>query len=316
MATTIEKQKRAGLTECTLNDILFPVKMVEQKSFECNSDYAYDIFGFIGGNQETVVDGVKTISKGVKTRLNSCSERYELVPNREVFIPVKKVLDEKGIQYTEKYMHINHSRFYAEYMIMDAPHKVGGNANDLVYPMLKVQHSYNGLTKYMISFGYYRLVCTNGLTVPVKEKSEFNIAITGKHTSSIQHSLKKLMFAIDNFIQNGNKHLVVFDEMVKRTLLDPEQIKARVVETIEAAGINLVDNKKVDTFKYVNDVMMNEAVSLYGGVTNDFLIYNAVNRYIFDNSLNISAPEVRVEKDRKALQYLLKDMEIDELVLN
>jgi hypothetical protein len=44
----------------------------------------------------------------------------------------------------------------------------------------------------------------------------------------------------------------------------------------------------------------------YNGKVTDWLIYNGVNQYINDNSLNIAAPEKRMEADSKIFEYLLK----------
>jgi hypothetical protein len=296
MATmTADKVKKAGLVECSLNDILFPVEMIEQTEFACNSDYSHDIFGYIGGD----------IEKGimpVKTRLNSCSDRYVLIPNAEIFLPIRQTLIDKGIKFEETYMHLNNARFYAEYKIMDNPYKVAGT-NDLIYPMLRVQHSYNGLTKYVINFGYYRLVCSNGLTIPVKEMIEFNINKSGKHTDSIHTSLAELSNKIDKFIELKDQFVVNFNHMADRVITN---IEDRVTEVMAAAKFSLGNNKK-ETMAYISTIVNREAVDLYGGVTNDFLIYNAINAYINDNSQNVKAPEVRNEMDRKVMEIMLKD---------
>jgi hypothetical protein len=288
MATTIEKQEKLGLVTCSLPELLFPVEKVMQSDFACNSDYSHDIFGYLGDN-------------AIKTRLNSCSDRYELVENSQIFPPVRNMLLSKKIGFSETYMHLNNARFYAEYKIMDKPYRVGGNPNDEIFPMLRVQHSYNGLTKYMISFGYFRLVCTNGLTIPVKEKQEFNIAISGKHTSSIQHSLQRLMSVIDLFITQGNDYLVNFDSMTDRAVAKWED---RVIEVMGFAKINIVDNKNVNTMQYIGERIDLELGKI-GGVTNDWLIYNSINHYINNNDLNVKTPEVRQETDKKVLQYML-----------
>lgn len=60
VALSNEKAKKAGLKSCSLNDILFPVENVKQTDFACNSDYTNDIFGYLGGNTELGIMGVKT----------------------------------------------------------------------------------------------------------------------------------------------------------------------------------------------------------------------------------------------------------------
>jgi sorbitol-specific phosphotransferase system component IIBC len=44
-----------------------------------------------------------------------------------------------------------------------------------------------------MTFGYFRLICENGLVVPVEGKEAENIHIIGKHTAKILESLEQLM---------------------------------------------------------------------------------------------------------------------------
>jgi len=289
--TTAETNKaKAGLTVCGLNDILFPVEKVEVTEHDCNSDYAYDIFAYPDGK---------------KKRVNSCSDRYALVPNSEIFPPVRNLLAAHNIKFSERYMHMNHARFYAEFTIEDQAYKVGNNPNDIIYPMLKVQHSYNGLTEYQITFGYYRLVCTNGLVLPVKEKSEFNIRINGKHTKAIHASLKKLDDALNFFIAQGKKPMANYNVMYDHWV---EKWEDRVVEVLGASKIANIDNSKFKTTDYLATIITREANNLTGGKVNDWLIYNAINQYVHDSKLNVASPKQREDKDKSVLNFLLTDL--------
>jgi hypothetical protein len=44
----------------------------------------------------------------------------------------------------------------------------------------------------------------------------------------------------------------------------------------------------------------------YYGVLNDWLIYNAINRYLNDDTRFISTPDTRMEKDSKIFEYMLQ----------
>jgi hypothetical protein len=44
-------------------------------------------------------------------------------------------------------------------------------------------------------------------------------------------------------------------------------------------------------------------MTAYNGKINDWLIYNGVNQYIFDDRRNIVAPEKRIETDSKVFEY-------------
>ena len=85
-------------------------------------------------------------------------------------------------------------------------------------------------------------------------------------------------------------------------------VEDRIKEVLHVAKINAIENKKFDTVKHIKSVIMNEANSNtlgYNGKVNDWLIYNGVNQYLNDNSLNIAAPEKRTESDSKVFEYLL-----------
>jgi len=283
-ATPATARKSGSYTTTDINDLLFDVEKVENEDFECNSDYAYDIFGYING---------------VKKRLNCCSDRYELVTNKQIFATARQTLKNEGIQFSESYTVINDSRFYAEYVLEGADFEV--SKGDAIKPILKINHSYNGLTKYAITFGYFRLICTNGLVIPVAEKSEFNLRITGKHTVSIQNSLIKLGESIKFFIANTDLICKGFNQLSDHSV--PEY-GARLLEVLNASKIAIIDNNKFKTIGYIENVILKEAAQLNIGV-NDWLIYNGINRYINDSELNIKAPEVRYESDKAVFDYLI-----------
>jgi hypothetical protein len=176
-------------------------------------------------------------------------------------------------------------------------------------PKLIVQHSYNGLTKYKIMMGYFRLVCTNGLTIPVKEMKEFNLFIGGKHTINIKKSLKELTQMLTYFTNNAE---VIIDKITGRynalALSVVKNPTKRIEEVLKACGIIAVESTKFNT---VNSIMLkvNEEAYKpsfgYNGQVNDWLIFNGINQYIFDDNRNIAVPEKRMETDSKVLEYML-----------
>jgi hypothetical protein len=244
--------------------------------------------------------------------LNQCSNIYKLIPNADIFPNIEAVLDANGIEYEVEYKHINHVRFYADYKITDKRYGYRMNGtNDVIMPMLRVQHSYNGLTKYRIIFGYYRLVCSNGATIAVAEMKRFNLVIVGKHTEAIKRSFDKLNEMLVYFSNNAN--LIVgaitekYESLGGRWVAKPED---RVKEVLEATKITIVDNSKFNT---LNDIMSRISVESnksglgYNGRVNDWLIYNGINQYLNDNSRNIMTPEVRSDKDSKVFEWMLRN---------
>ena len=278
-----------------LSELLFPVNMIDNPN-QTNSEYSKIVVG-------------QTFDNG-EMHLNYCSPRYELVPNADIFPNVEDILKGNGISFTVTYRHINHVRFYADYIITDDDYAYRVQGGDLIRPKLTVQHSYNGLTKYAINFGYYRLVCSNGLVIPLEEMSEFNLSIVGKHTKVIQKSLAMLNQMLVNFANNAPEITGAitrkFEVMGDRVVTD---VADRILEVVSASGIIAVENSKFNT---VEDIMAritkeaNDTALPYNGVVNDWLIYNGINQYINDDTLNKAIPEKRRETDQKVLEYILE----------
>ena len=314
--TRNEKKMLRMSTVLTLADILFPVEKIEypemleyvpvsdiptmdengnivtpeQPTTEpvfntANSDYKYDIFAY------PIFNGVKQ-----KIRVNSCSDRYELVPNTEIFPVIEQILLDKKIEFDVNYSMVNNAIFYVTYTINDPRYlyPIEGT-NDYVKPQITVMHSYNGLVKYKIIFGYFRLVCTNGLTIPIAEMSEFNLCIIGKHTKSILESLHKLndiLTVFSNDAENICKSITSKYNLLAKSI--PVSVVTRIENSLKEAGIIAVDNKSLNTLQYIINKAEQDANNVelgYNGTVNDWLIYNAINSYLFDSTLNITAQE-------------------------
>ena len=273
----------------SLSEILFDVEINDNPRMT-NSEYSKVVTGIID-NEE--ID------------LNYCSDRYALVPNVEIFPVIRQILLNKGIEFTERYSHIDNARFYASYTIEDQQfaHKVAGS-NDIIKPVINIQHSYNGLTKYKIQFGYFRLICSNGLVVPVEEMKEYNLSIVGKHTASILRSLEMLKSTLTNFVENSVQITLAitakYDTLAGNWV---ENYADRIEEVLNVNKISIVGGNK-NTFMHIRNTIEAEK-HLYNDKVNDWLIYNAINRYIYDDSINIKTPELRAELDSKVFESML-----------
>jgi phage host-nuclease inhibitor protein Gam len=282
--------------EVTLNDITFPVQIIDNPNIT-NFEYSKVVQGIVNGQ---MMD------------LNYCSGRYQLVNNRDIFPKIEDILLLHGIEFDVVYSHVNNARFYADYTINDKEfnYKMEGT-EDTIKPLIRVQHSYNGLTKYRIIFGYFRMVCSNGLTIPVEEMKDFNLVIVGKHTKQILDSLEQLNTKLTFFAKNAKeittRIAAKFEILRGRNVVNMED---RIVEVLEATKISVQNTTKFSTLNYITNVITEElkhpSMAGYNGQVNDFLIYNGINRYIFDNDLNIAATEKRMDKDLAVITYMLK----------
>ena len=290
--TTTEKK---GTTFCTLDELCFPVELIDNPN-KTNQEYSKIVRGIVDGEEMD---------------LNYCSPRYELVPNEMIFPKVEEILNDHNIAFSVVYSHTNNARFYGSYTIEDPrfAYKMAGT-NDVIKFIWNFQHSYNGLTKYKGIAGFYRLVCSNGLVVPIEEMEEYNLVVQGKHTSSILHSLEEFSNILVKVLENIDdvKTSIVgkYEELGKQWRTNPE---ARIEEVLKACKISMIENSKFNTMNDIMNTITSEANNVglgYNGKVNNWLIYNAINRYIHDDSRNIAAPEKRRETDSKVLEYMLE----------
>lgn len=307
MARKIKK----GAIICTVEDLCFPVTL-HPNPRRTNKEYSYVVTAIIaalGADGSEAVESTSTVEDN-EIDLNYCSDIYRLVPNATIFPNIEEVLRHNEVEFTVEYKHINHVRFYANYTITDARFAyVMRGTNDVIQPMITVQHSYNGLTVYKIIFGYFRLVCTNGMTIPVAEMKKFNLVIVGKHTETILKSVDllndKLAYFIANAEQIKREISAQYERLANNWVSD---VKARIEEVLEAVKIAMVANSKYNTVNDIYNRIMVEADKEnlgYDGKVNDWLIYNGINQYLNDDSRNIAVPEKRMETDSKVLEFML-----------
>lgn len=286
---------KVGQTICTLDEMCFDVEMRDNPR-KTNREYSQVVTGVIDGEE---VD------------LNYCSPVYQLVPNSDIFPKVVEILEQKKIKYSAQFSHTQNARFYGNFIIVDPRFAyIMEGSNDMIKFMWNFQHSYNGLTKYRGVAGFYRLICTNGLVVPVEEMTDYNLVVQGKHTSSILHSLEEFSAIMENVTQNlgqvKTSIVAKYELLGGRWVSNPEE---RVLEVLKASKITPVENSKFNT---VNDILAriereaNDTGLGYNGKVNDWLIYNGINQYVNDDSRNIAAPEKRRETDSKVLEYMLE----------
>lgn len=253
--------KADNLPKHPLKDLLFPVEkaLISEKypALKTISSTEYGIFATVDGSE---------------ILLNTCSKTYELVQNAMIFVVIEQMLKKGGIEFEVTYGMYDYSRFYADYTIKTGGISVG-NRKDLIFPVLRVEHSYNGLWKYKMTFGYFRMICSNGLVVPVEGKEEQNFTITGKHTAKILNSLDTLLEKIKYFQKNNKKYSERFNIVAERWFPKWED---RVEAIVEATGVGKRG------LAQINDKIKEEAAKLTGGKVNDWLIYNGINFHIYN----------------------------------
>lgn len=272
----------------SLKELLFPVRIADTFEFGLNS---------IQSCERLVVGNVN----GFETLINSCSNVYELVPNADIFPKVEEILRKANIDFTAQYSMFDYSRFFAEYKINEGGISIG-NSDDLIYPRLIIDHSYNGLVKYNLTFGYFRLVCKNGLTVPVEGQEKVNISVTGKHTKSIVESLNELESKLQYFAKNRKKFTEKFEIIAERWI---ENWSDRVLAVIEGTNVGKRG------YNQICDKIKEEAAKFNEGKVNDWLIYNGFNYHLFnaktkDGKEYETSIDLRRKADEKVLSFIIE----------
>lgn len=273
----------------TLKDLLFPVEMApiqEKLGLKSISSTEYGIFANIDGSD---------------ILLNTCSDTYQLLPNEQIFPVIETMLKNAGIKFDVSYKMLDFSRFYGDYNLKTGGISVG-NRKDKIFPILRIEHSYNGLLKYKMTFGWFRMICTNGLTVPVEGKEDQNITIVGKHTAKILESLNQLLEKIEYFTKNQKRFAEKFQILADRSV---KNWSDRIEEVMAVSGVGK---------RGISDIVTRinlESKEYYNGQVNDWLIYNAFNWHIFNAKTSegkeyATAPNLRNDQDKKVFDTLFK----------
>jgi len=328
-----------------LMDLLFPVQMVKQTDYECLKDCQYEVFVYpytkeveknlndmlslceapeVSENQVinpesteivTIEENLQVVeSKEItfepdyfrRLRVNVCSDQYKLIPNSDIFPRIEAILNQSGIAYSVSYSMLNFSRFYVEYTIEDQRFAYDMGNGDYIKPVIKVSHSYNGATNYKIVVGWFRLVCSNGLVIAIEDMKKYNLIISGKHTEKIESSLHKFEELLTIFNENNPVLAIVLNKFTLLNSMPINDLKNTIEKTLEKTGIISVDNKNLNTVNYVQNKINSELKILGLNVPTLWHIYNAINFYINDSTLNKTTPDLKEAKDQKVFEYLLK----------
>ena len=272
-----------------LSDLMFSVKKVETESITgipSNSDYSHTIIGLTS-------DGEK--------HLNFCSNRYELVPVSTFAPQIRQIVINKGLKFTENYRMLNNSVFYGE-MIIDDKNFYIGEKSDKLQMRLFWRHSYNGLENYTLDLGTFkRVLCSNGLWITKYDNENFGLSITGKHTQKIKISLEALTEKLTYVLEND-----VLETVIKTSFapLYDNWVKNWQDRLIEVMNVSKIGTTKTN-IELISNVIAKEANILYKGSVNNWLIYNGINSFMFNDANNNAYESKRQATDNKVLSTLL-----------
>ena len=270
-----------------LNDILFPVR-IENNAYNANRENSLVVVA-------ELPDGERA--------LNFVSPRYNLISNGEMILPILNLLNTSGIKYESTYRsNEDMTRFECTLTLKemyDESLAVKVGQGDYIYPQMKLIKSFNSSKLYTITFGYFRMVCSNGLVIPVEGKENMNYVISGKHTAKLSESLDRLEATMYHFIDSQKTIAKRFKVLTDRPVLNWVERLETVMKTNKIAASK-------EQFSDIEMQIRNEMKQLNAANVNDWLIYNGINWHI-NNKNKKEGMDTKMQKDAKVLSYMMSN---------
>lgn len=139
------------------------------------------------------------------------TEQYQLVPNNVILEQVDPVMDYFGGRII-KAENFSNRRFYVQYELPEHGFHVSNSDtnDDIIHPRLVLTNSYDGMLMFRFMLGAYRLVCSNGMVIPVKETH--NIGHRHKNENiEISSISEDVETGVNELIAEFNKNTQVFE---------------------------------------------------------------------------------------------------------
>ena len=264
-------------------DLFFPVEKVPVDSIMPG-------YGHPSGITHAVII---TKPDGAKRVVNYCSNLYHLIPNESVVTPfIKEVGKYYNVDVKYK-MDNTWARFYIDVLIKNSPLHMDNK--DIIFPKITLINSYDGSILYHFKAGFYRLLCSNGLSVPVGKERAFK----GMHTPGIgnETNFEAIMAMASEFLASSEDLFGSYRELFDQNVRNPIM---RIDEIMEETSFpkTLADSVK-NRFQQELSLLPNQKA-------NDWLIYNAFNYQLNHNEDVKTKQKKRDEIDQEILTYLLK----------
>ncbi|MDP2692702.1 MAG: DUF932 domain-containing protein [bacterium] len=246
---------------------------------------------FPTGNEFAIVDNDGNI-------LNFCSDIYFPKLNSEIFPQIEKGLLEANIEFRKKIVIIGPAKFYVDYIIMTKMQTL--SVND-VFPRMQIMNSYDGKMKFRKEFGFYKLLCSNGLCRPTEKKS----SVSFKHTKDNEDNINRIISITKDFIQDSKNDMRVFEQMNSRNAstktIEKIAEKLSISKHITQAAVDRYTLETESKIQYLNE--HNEQIISNGVPKTMFAVYNALNWAMANCNLK-ELPEKKLEKDRQILEMV------------
>lgn len=245
--------------------------------------------------------------------LSFCSSTYNLRENQTLYKPLEKLMKDQKIPFDRKIKIVDGTKFYVDYIIRERVSSL--TVNDIL-PKFSIWNSYDGTVKTVLKFGFYRVVCANGLMRPVGN----SVNISKKHRKAVHAedgldlsiaTSNQIVESVQQFLTEVKQDMEVYEQMnkvaadVNKILKVAEKMKFSK-NLLESAveRFNLETSDK-GNLTYVNE--NGEIVKHDGSPATLYTVYNALNYAVY-NCNPKELPEAKLKRDQSILEEILTEI--------
>lgn len=244
--------------------------------------------------------------------VNVVSDGYGHLPNEKFFLAVEEKLINADINYLQRSVNRNDTNFAVDYILNDSKiitevnskklNSSSGGTIDKIRPMLRFVNSYDGSTRKMGYFGFFREVCANGLHMAQTE-----IGFSLKAKGNIEELILPEIHSILNKFMNNEYYSLVrkFEVLAERAVpadMIPEFVRMVCDKTKIFNYACSKENPEPSLNARIVIDTINRESSLLGINANYWLGYNAFNEVVHDKLKQ--SFEKQKTNDRMLFEYL------------
>lgn len=232
--------------------------------------------------------------------VQACSSNYGLLKNEDFFGAFEAKMREEHIQFKAIYRNRQDAQFAADY-ILDGELSVATKA-DTIQPKIRLINSYDGSSFTSGSVGFYRQICSNGLHA-LKYEIDFKV----RHTEAgVVAAIPSIHDMIERYSKTEGVNLVRRFEVLAEAAMSHRD--AREIVKSVVSKTNLFKFEKSDknpdpslNAQFVLDVISRETRTLKT-VPNKWIVYNALNEWLNNDSRNQKTDAIRTATDAKIFE--------------
>lgn len=230
---------------------------------------------------DTIVK-VKTADKEII--VNNCSNGYLLIPNKDVFPSLEKEMEKFGEISIKREVRDN-SSFFVTYDFLSQEKKIEVAGSDFIFPRISIQNSYNSKYLFNIECGFFRVVCTNGLCLPVEDDYGFNTILShceGNFTKLVNEAIQGIDMFLKRAKEVSEEYELLKEYKISKTDLDSavESILRKAKALISAKDSiveRIIQENEESKIEY-------DMFSVYNGI--NYMLQPHNNQYITANPVD------------------------------